>query len=385
MKPSEFFAVAAPGLEPVVARELHELGMRGSAQSGGVTWHGHASSLYTAVLHLRTASRVLLRVAGFQVRGFAELEQHARAIDWGAFLRQGDSVRLRVTAGRSKLYHEGAIAERILGAIARTVSVQAASPDTDDDTSDARDDRAQTFVVRIVNDRCTISIDAGGRLLHMRGYREQVGKAPLRETIAAAMLIAGDVPADRPVLDPMCGSGTIAIEAALRARRIAPGLAAASRQPRAFALQRWPAFDAGRWHEVVSRARAQILPHAPAPIVASDRDAGAVAAARANAQRAGVAGDVAIEQHALSAAALPEEAGSLVTNPPYGLRVGEQAALRDLYAALGNLARNRLHGWRLLMLAADRRLAGQLGLPLATVLETRNGGVAVELLATDIP
>ena len=388
MKPSEFFAVAAPGLEAVVTGELQGLGIRATQQPGGVTWHGHTASLYTAVLHLRSGSRVLMRIAQFRARTFAELEQHARALPWSEFLRNGDAVRLRVTSGRSKLYHEGAVAERVLGAMSSAVRVQpAAAPGgpTDSEADEHGEDITQTFVVRLVEDRCTISIDAGGSLLHRRGYREQSGKAPLRETIAAAMLLAAGVPTDAPLLDPMCGAGTIAIEAALRARRIAPGLAAASREPRPFALLRWPGFDAGRWDDVVGAAQQLILPRAPAPIAASDRDAGAVAAARGNAARAGVADDIAIEHRALSDAIIPSSHGTLVTNPPYGVRVGDNIALRDLYAALGNLARNRLQGWRLVMLSADRRLAARVGLPLEPLLATRNGGIAVELLAADIP
>src|SRR5690606_30008075 len=153
--------------------------------------------------------------------------------------------------------------------------------------------------------------------LHLRGYRQQLAKAPVRETLAAAMLHAAWQP-DAPLLDPLCGSGTIPIEAALRARRIAPGLAVAEREPRPARLIRWPDLDPAAWDAVVAAARAAILPHAPAPIAGSDRDAGAIAAARANAQRAGVLEDVALEQRPLSDAPVPDGTGSLVTNPPYG-------------------------------------------------------------------
>ena len=384
MKPSEFFAVAAPGLEPVVLSELEQLGIRGSIEQGGVTWHGHAASLYTALVHLRTASRVLLRVAAFRARTFAELEQHARAIGWTEFLQPGDRVRLRVSAGRSRLYHENAIAERLHSAITAAVHVRAAPPAADEE-AESSDEQLQTFVVRMLDDQCTISIDAGGRLLHMRGYRAHGGKAPLRETVAAAMLIAGHVALDAPLLDPMCGSGTIAIEAALRARAIPPGLAVASREPRTFALQRWPSYDASRWSNVVERARDQILPSAPAPIVASDRDAGAVATAQANAELAGVSSDIEFSRHALSGTVIPTGSGALVSNPPWGLRVGERAALRDLYATIGNVAREQLSGWRMLLLVADRRLAAQLRFPLATVFATRIAGTSVELVAADVP
>ncbi len=370
----ELFAVAAPGLEPLVADELRALGIAAKVEEGGVAWSGDDASLCRAVLHLRVASRVLVRVATFRARGFAELERHARRIEWTRFVGRGDAVALRVTARKSRLYHEGAIAERLHGVIA----APAAATGPDDDAGDA-----QLFVVRFLHDRCTISADAAGAL-HLRGYRQQLAKAPLRETLAAAMLHAA-WQADAPLLDPLCGSGTIPIEAALRARRIAPGLAVAGREPRPARLTRWPDLDRATWNAVVAAARAAILPHAPAPIAGSDRDAGAIAAARANAERAGVLEDVALEQRPLSDAPVPDGIGSLVTNPPYGVRVGSRPALRDLYAALGNLARRRLPGWRLALLCADRRLCEQVRLPLQAVFTTRNGGIPVELMQAAVP
>lgn len=370
----ELFAVAAPGLEPAVADELRALGIAAKVEEGGVAWSGDDASLCRAVLHLRVASRVLVRVASFRARGFAELERHAHRIEWARFVAPGDAVALRVTARKSRLYHEGAIAERLHGVI----GAPAAATGPEDDAGDA-----QLFVVRFLHDRCTISADAAGAL-HLRGYRQQLAKAPLRETLAAAMLHAA-WQTDAPLLDPLCGSGTIPIEAALRARRIAPGLAVAGREPRPARFTRWPDLDRGAWDAAVAAARTAILPRAPAPITGSDRDAGAIAAARANAERAGVLEDIVLEQRPLSDAPVPDGIGALVTNPPYGVRVGSGPALRDLYAALGNLARRRLPGWRLALLCADRRLCEQLRLPLQAVLATRNGGIPVELMQAEVP
>ncbi len=368
------FAVAAPGLEAIVADELRTLGIAGTVEAGGVAWRGDDASLCRAVLHLRVASRVLVRVAAFRARGFAELERHARRVAWDRFVGQDTAVALRVTARKSRLYHEGAIAERLHGVI----GAAAATDDADEDAQDT-----QLFVVRFLHDRCTISADAAGAL-HMRGYRQQLAKAPLRETLAAAMLHVAAEPA-APLLDPLCGSGTIPIEAALRARRVAPGLALATRAPRPARLTRWPGVDRRAWDAAVAAARAAILPHAPAPIAGSDRDAGAIAAARANAERAGVLEDVLLEQRAVSDAPRPAGTGSLVTNPPYGVRVGSHAALRDLYAALGHLAHRRLPGWRVALLCADRRLCAHLRLPLQPAFATRNGGIAVELMRAEVP
>ena len=149
--------------------------------------------------------------------------------------------------------------------------------------------------MRLFRDECTVSADASGELLHRRGYRLATAKAPLRETLAAAMLVGTGWDGSAPLIDPMCGSGTIPIEAALLARRMPPGMT------RRFAFMRWPGHDRAAWERLVEQARERALPRAPAPILGSDRDAGAVAASVANAERAGVAGDVEWRRAAISA------------------------------------------------------------------------------------
>jgi putative N6-adenine-specific DNA methylase len=209
------------------------------------------------------------------------------------------------------------------------------------------------------------------------------GAGPLavddRETIAAAMLRGCGWDGRAPLLDPMCGAGTIPIEAALIARRIAPGLAGAAREPRRHAFRQWPEFDARLWDRLVERAREEILPAAAAPIRGSDRDEGAIAAARANAGRAGVLADLALEAKPISAIEAPGPDGWLVSNPPYGVRVGESGPLRNLYAALGRVARERFPGWTVALLSADRDLERQAGLGLEEAFRTQNGGIPVRL------
>jgi putative N6-adenine-specific DNA methylase len=209
--------------------------------------------------------------------------------------------------------------------------------------------------------------------LHRRGYRLATAKAPLRETLAAAMLLGAEYDGSAPLLDPFCGSGTIPIEAALLARRIPPGM------NRRFAFEHWPSFDAGAWRAVRARAAGEILPRAPAVIQGSDRDAGAIAAAASNAERAGVAGDVTLVQVPLSKCAPPPGYGLLVTNPPYGVRVSEGADLRNLYARLGAVIRERCVGWTVALLSADRKLEAELGLSLRPVWRSSNGGIRVHL------
>jgi len=385
--PLDLFAVAAPGLEPLLADELRALGIEATAEPGGAGWRGTAEQLYTANLHLRTASRVLVRVGEFRARTFFELERHAGKLPWERFVPPGAAVEMRVSCRKSKLYHEGAVAERLLRAVAERVGPLAEARSARGEEAEDEEQggaEAQLFVVRFLHDRCTVSADASGERLHRRGYRQALARAPLRETLAAALLRAGGWHAQAPLLDPMCGSGTIAIEAALLARKIAPGLANETLAPRRYAFERWPGFDAALWERVVKRARAAVRPAAPIAIHASDRDPGAIEAALANAARAGVAGDIHCAVRPLSAAEVPEGPGWLVTNPPYGVRVGEEKPLRNLYAALGRLAREQLAGWTMVLLSADRRLEAQTGVPLGEVLRTRNGGLAVRVVVGQV-
>ncbi len=373
------YAVTAPGLEPVTATELTALGMEtGDTEPGGIPFRADEAELYAANLHLRTASRVLVRVAEFQATSFRDLESRARAIPWERFVVAGRPVQLRVTCRKSRLYHSDAVAERVRDAISHRLGAPTPSLAPADEEGEGGE--AQLFVVRFSHDRCTISVDASGRLLHLRGYRQAVGRAPLRETLAAAMLLASGWDPELPLVDPMCGSGTIAIEAAMLSRQIAPGLR------RSFAFQNWPEFRADIWAELRAAAMAAIHPAARSAIQASDRDAGAIAATIANAERAGVASDITATQRALSSIdPIPSPTGWLVTNPPYGHRVGDVERLRALYARLGQVARTLHPGWIVAMLVADPRLEGQVGLPFEDAFRTTNGGIWVRLAVATVP
>ena len=378
----DLFAITAPGLEPLAAAELRAMGIDGVVEVGGVAWSGPAEQMYEANLRLRTTSRVVVRAARFRARTFFELERHARKVPWDRWVARGGSVRLRVTSKKSKLYHEGAIAERLLDAIIRAVGPVSGGALGKEDDAEVPDEAAdaQLFIVRFVRDECVISADSSGALLHFRGYRQALAKAPLRETLAAAMLLGSRWNPGAPLLDPMCGSGTIVIEGALIARGIAPGLANADRQPRPFAFTAWPGFDRAAWDSVVERARCEIRPSSGVPILGSDRDEGGIQAASTNAARAGVLDDLELSARPLSAIEPPEGPGWVVSNPPYGIRVGERDPLRNLYSALGRTLRERCPGWTLALLSADRMLEGHTGVRFDDALRTSNGGIPVRLV-----
>ncbi|MEO8562540.1 MAG: class I SAM-dependent RNA methyltransferase [bacterium] len=369
------FAAVAPGLEVLALAEARALGLDARAEEGGLAWSGDIRSVLRANVGLRIASRVLVRLDAFDAKSFAELERHARRIPWNRIVRAGDAVRFRVTCKKSRLYHSDAVAQRLADAIMRAVPGVRAEGSSVGEDEPVDHEQSALFVVRLVRDRCTVSADASGELLHRRGYRQATAKAPLRETLAAALLIASEWDGVAPLLDPLCGSGTIPIEGALLARRIPPGAR------RTFAAERWPGVSATVGAAVRSELAEGELGSAPGPIVASDRDAGAIEAARANAERAGVGSDVELAIHSVSALTIPAgPTGWIVTNPPYGVRVGDSDRVRDLWAQFGRVLREKAPGWRVAILSPDPALERQLQLPLRVVGSTSNGGIPIRIV-----
>ena len=385
-----YFAVAAPGLEGIVVNELKALGIGGVASPGGASFGGDRAALYRANLHLRAASRVLVRLGGFHAAAFSELRKKAGRLPWEAYLRPGRPVAIHATSHKSRLYHSGAVAERVAGAIADRLGQPAvvvkgdaeADPSAAENTSDAAAPASpQLIVVRLVRDQCTISFDASGPLLHRRGYRLATAKAPLRETLAAGMLLASGWDRAAPLVDPFCGAGTVAIEAALLALNIAPGHA------RRFAFMDWPDYDARLWQRLLDAAAAGVIVSPRTLIFGSDRDAGAIEAARANAARAGVAAVIEFARQPVSDLAPPAGMGWVVTNPPYGVRLPEGHDLRNLYARFGQVLKQRFPGWRVAFLSSDTRLEHATDLEFDELrrLPLVNGGVRVRLAQARVP
>ena len=359
----QIFVVCAPGLEQLLLAEVQALGFpKARAVGGGVELEGTLAGVQHLNLWLRTASRVLVRMGTVKATAFPELLRKASALPWEQFA--GKAAQLRVTCRKSRLYHSDAVAERLHLAMEARLGRKIALEKRDED-----EEGPQLFVARFEHDVCTVSADSSGALLHQRGYRGPQAKAPLRETLAAALLLAAGYTGEAPLCDPLCGSGTIAIEAALIAMRRAPGLS------RAFAFQKWPGFDLRRFQDEVAAARSGERPP-PALIEASDQDAGAVAATRENAARAGVA--LQLAQRPLARLPAAPGAGLLACNPPYGVRVGGD--VRALFRDLGDAARRR-PSWSTAAVVADESAARAAGLPWQKLLRTQNGGIPVQLFA----
>lgn len=390
------FAIVSPGLEALALAEARALGLPADLEDGGggIAWKGDLRSVLLANAGLRIASRVVVRLARFEARSFAELERHARQIPWSRFVEAGGAVRFRVTCKKSKLYHSDAVTQRLADAViralpgTRAVGASAADDDLpqvgelphgDEALTTSLPDGGQLFIVRLLRDECTVSADSSGALLHRRGYRLATAKAPLRETLAAALIAASGWDLISPLVDPLCGSGTVPIEAALMGGGRMPGAA------RTFSAERWP----GVSRTLGDRIRAELAERrrtGPTPIVrGSDRDAGAIAAAVANADRAGVSDGVGLSTRSLSAAEFPAGGrGWVVTNPPYGVRVGDTERVRDLWAQLGHVLRTCAKGWRIALLSPDPALERQLGIAVRAVATTTNGGIPVRLVVGDI-
>lgn len=374
------FAAVAPGLEALALAEAERAGLEATASEGGLSWTGDARRALLANATLTIPSRIIVRLASFEARSFAELERHARTIPWGRVVAPGGAVRFRVTCKKSRLYHSDAVAQRLADALQRVVPGTRAEGATANDEEIGDGEESALIVVRLMRDQCTVSADSSGALLHRRGYRQATAKAPLRETLAAALIAASEWDGASPLVDPLCGSGTIPIEAALRARGIAPGLA------RSFAMERWPSVSPTLGARVRAELEKGRRATPPGTIIGSDRDAGAITAASANAERAGVGGDVALSVRSISAADFPEHArGYVVTNPPYGVRVGETSGVRDLWAQLGRVLRERAPGWRLALLSPEPALERQLGIPLRAAAATSNGGIPVRIMVGEVP
>ncbi|MEQ1718864.1 MAG: class I SAM-dependent RNA methyltransferase [Hyphomicrobium sp.] len=360
----EIFLVTAPGHEAVLCAEARAKGFKAAkATAGGVTIKGGWPDVWRANLELRGAGRVLARLGSFRVSHLAQLDKLARRFPWGNVLRKDVPFRVDVTCKGSRIYHSGAAAERIQRAIV-------------EDFGAPHSDEAEVCIkARIDNDVCTIGIDTSGDLLHKRGHKEAVSKAPMRETMASLFLRQCGYDGGEPVVDPMCGSGTFVIEAAEIAAGLKPG------RSRHFAFEELATFDRAAWLSMRGTAGAT---NPGFKFYGSDRDAGAIRMSRANAARAGATDWTEFQQVAISELAAPVGSpGLVIVNPPYGDRIGDKKSLQPLYRALGQTLLTRFHGWRVGLITSDTSLARTCELPFAPPgAPVAHGGLRVTLFLT---
>jgi putative N6-adenine-specific DNA methylase len=364
------FLVVPPGIESVAKKEVSQLfpDLTSTNSSDSLEYDCDLATIYRLNLNLRVPNRILVRFAEFNAKTFKELFDNSVRLPWKQFLKKDVALSIRTTCHKSKLYHSGAVTQRIHQAIESNLSSKFQLIKNEEAEQIKKQ---QLIVVRLSKDNVTISIDSSGNPLHMRGYREIVSKAPLRENLAASLILHSGWNASQPLIDPFCGSGTIPIEAALIAKNQAPGLY------RDFAFENWPGFKQSDWQDIRKEQISSISAD-NSHIFGSDRDLGTISIAEENAKKAKVESAIVWNELAISDIIATEQPGWIITNPPYGLRVNTGKDIRNLYARFGNVLRERFSGWEIIFLCNDLKLATQTKLNLKSLLSFTNGGINVQ-------
>jgi len=369
-----FFATCAPGLEPVLHEEVRALRLtRSERQTGGVYFEGTFEDARRANLWLRTAVRVLMQVARFPSPDGEALYAGVREVDWSRFLLPEGNLVVDAHSNQSLLDHTRFIEQRTKDGIVDQFREQTGSrPSVDRDNADLG------IHVHVFRDRCRLLVDTSGRALHRRGWRQAQGRAPLAETLAAGIVLLSGWDRRAPLLDPFCGSGTILIEAALIAGGMAPGLFRDG-----FGFERWPGHDAARWHKEKERARAAARLPKKLRLIGSDSSAESIEGARANAEAAGLGEHIELEvRDVRNFAPRPGWNAQIVSNLPYGRRIGQQRELESLYTTFGQRLKAACAGYRVALLTSAGSHIQALGLGPTEETSILNGGIDCRLLCT---
>ncbi len=380
---TRWFAPCPKGLEYLLVDELKSLGAtEAREQLAGVRFEGDALLGYRVCLWSRLASRVLLPVADFECADAAALYTGASAVDWAAHLAPGATFAVDAHGRSPGLDHTQFVALKVKDAIVDQLrDADGGRPDVDRAAPDVQVD------VVLRRGRATLSIDFSGGALFHRGFRRGQGEAPLKENLAAAMLLRARWPevhaAGGPLVDPMCGSGTLLIEGALMVADVAPAL-----HRTRFGFSGWRGFDAAAWSELVAeaRARADAGLRALAPkFHGYDRNAAVLGAAKSNAQAAGLAGFIQLAHRAVAHLEPPPHTapGLVIVNPPYGERMGEIEALRSTYRELGDALGRGFAGWRAALITNHEDLGRATGLRADRTYTLFNGALECRLLCFD--
>jgi 23S rRNA G2445 N2-methylase RlmL len=367
----EFFAAAIPGTEQVLCDELRELGFSSvRLNRGGIPFRGPWREGWRACLESRIAQRIQVLVARFPAPTQEALYDGIRAIDWSPFVTPHQTLAISSVCRASQINHSGFAALKAKDAIVDQVREKTHHrPSVDREDADVR------VFMHIANDKAAVYLDMAGEPLHRRGYRTETGEAPLRETLAAALLRMSGWDRQSLLLDPMCGSGTIAIEAAMWSANIAPGL---SRDR--FGFERWANFDSAAADELkVLRGELRRAASGNSPrIIAADIDEDVLDIAKRNARAAGVR--LAFRNQSALNFQPPGPTGTVVTNPPYGVRLEKEPTFcRDVGAAFC-----RLHGWRVCLLAGSPDYRREISARPTSFVPISNGDLKCEFLTYDM-
>jgi len=372
-----FFATCAPGLEPLLLAEARALKLpKLEQQTGGVYFEGTLADAARANLWLRTAVRVLMRLSRFQAAAADELFRGASAIDWSRFLKPEGKLVVAAHSNESVLDHTLFVEQRVKDAICDQFREKTGKrPSVDKEAPDLG------VHVHLFRDRCSLLVDTSGESLHKRGWRRYQGRAPLAETLAAAVVLDSGWDRRSPLVDPMCGSGTILVEAAWLALGIAPG----SLRER-FAFERWKEWEPALSAKMRADAKKSEQRSAKLILRGIDMDKETLEGAQTNLESAGVADKVELERGRAETYEYKRGWNAwIASNPPYGELIGDERELEGLFARYGARLRERCGGWHATLLSGNPKLTQALGLKAQRVRAVQNGAIACELLHYELP
>ncbi len=375
---ARFFATSAKGIESILAKELKELGVENlKTASGGVHFEGSMEALYRANLWLRTANRVLMQLAVFPCPTPQVLYQNARQIRWSEWISAQQTLTVDCNCRDSAITHSHFAAQKIKDAVVDQIRDNTGSrPNVDTRNPDVR------VNAHIANDSCVLSLDASGDGLHMRGYRRQATEAPIRETLAAAIVELADWNSEGFFIDPMCGSGTILIEAALKALNYAPGLLRVGN--RCFGFQRWRDFNGECWEQIVSEARNRIHDKILGRLLGYDLSRTAVNIAKMNVSAAGLTNQIRLSRGNVLNLNPSGHTGVIACNLPFGERSGDVEALAPLYKGIGDILKQRCTGYKAYLFTGNLKLVKSIGLRPSRRFALHNGPIECRLLEYEL-
>jgi putative N6-adenine-specific DNA methylase len=368
---TEYFATVARGLEQLAAAELTEIGATDIAPGFcGVSFHGDRELLYRINLWARLPFRILVKLGDFPSIDDSELFESIQSIDWGQYLTPDLTMAVTVTGKNETLNHSHFTAVQVK----RAITAQQTKQFGERSNVDIADPDVR-INVHIDKDICSVSLDSSGSSLHRRGYRAAVGDAPLKESLAAALVKMSGWTPDLAFIDPLCGSGTLPLEAAMQALHIAPGVFRES-----FGFERWLDFDPELFDRLLKEAEVNEQRDLQLTIVGSDRNYDVIKQAKSNALKSGVGSYIDFAVRELADVEAPADTGILLCNPPYGERLGRGEDLGAFYKLLGDILKNRFKGWTAYVLSGNKELAKSIGLRSAERTTVYNGTLPCQLM-----
>ncbi|WP_088891753.1 THUMP domain-containing class I SAM-dependent RNA methyltransferase [Leptolyngbya ohadii] len=372
---NQYFATVARGLEPLAVQELEQLGAHSVEPAFcGASFEGDRALLYRVNLWARLPFRILMKLREFPCQTATDLYKGIQKIDWSAYLTPDLTLAVTATGKTSQLNHTHFTALQVKNAIVDQQQEQFGErSDVELQEPDVR------INVHLDRDRCTVSLDSSGNSLHRRGYRPAVGAAPLKESLAAALIQLSEWQPDQMFYDPLCGSGTLPLEACLKSLNVAPGLFRER-----FGFETWTDFDLDLLEKLIADAEDSQRETLPAPIWGSDRDEKVIDQAIANAGNCGVANQIWFTPMELADVEPPMDSGVVFCNPPYGERLGRDSDLGDFYRLLGDVLKQRFKGWTAFILSGNKELAQAIGLKSSRRFPVYNGTLPCQLMKYEL-